>query len=92
VTASLVVLSQPLGRRGRFEGDMNTVETKICEDCGGKVVMLLDAKGMLIRYEKMCPCLKKIMKLRGGRSDEFKNRKKTIRDEMRGCLFYKGEK
>ena len=69
---------------------MSKTETKICEDCGEEIVMLLDNKGMLIRYKKMCSCITEIMRLRGGRSDEFKKRRKTIRDEMRGKLFYKG--
>ncbi len=57
------------------------IETKTCEDCGKEVVVLLDKTGMLIRYEKMCPCLIEIMRLRGKRADNFKTCKKTIRDK-----------
>lgn len=62
-------------------------ETKICPDCGEEVIMLIDKTGMLIRYEKMCPCIIEILELRKRRAVDFKTRKKTIRDEMRGALF-----
>ena len=46
-------------------------DTKICPDCGKEVITLIDKTGMLIRYEKMCPCIKEIMRLRGRRFDEY---------------------
>ena len=55
---------------------MSKIETRICEDCGKEVIMLIDKTGMLIRYEKMCPCIKEIMRLRGRRFDEYAIRKR----------------
>jgi len=69
---------------------MSKIETRICEDCGEQVITSIDKTGMLIRYEKMCPCLKEIMELRGKRASEFKKRKSTAQDNLRGKLFHKG--
>lgn len=43
------------------------VQIKICRDCGKEVHMLVDNDDMLIHYEKMCPCLEKIMEKRRNR-------------------------
>lgn len=60
---------------------MNRTETKICEDCGEEVIILLNNKDMLIRYEKMCPCIAEVMRLRGQRADEFK--KRSLRRDLK---------
>jgi len=65
------------------------IETKICPDCKKEIRMEMDEKDEFIHYEKMCPCITEIMRLREKRSSDFKNRKRTVRDEMRGALFVK---
>jgi len=55
---------------------MSKIETRICGDCNEEIIMLIDKTGMLIRYEKMCPCIKEIMELRSRRFDEYAIRKR----------------
>ena len=56
--------------------ELEKIETRICPDCNEEVITLIDKTGMLIRYEKMCPCIVEILKLRNRRFDEYAIRKR----------------
>ena len=55
-----------------------TIQIKICPDCGEEIRMLVDNSDMLIHYEKMCPCLEKVMELRKQRPKEAKTSVNTL--------------
>lgn len=48
---------------------------RLCEECNEYSYMLIDRKGMLIKYIKPCSCVKEILELRKNKYEQYLQQK-----------------